>query len=158
MTPSQRISSKPYDVWAMIENDSNERPGGTIKNCHCTCKAVLYGACNHICGMLFHVEAVVMTDITRPTCTDRLGKWNVPSAKTQLHPSLVAELVFTKDHYRTFASADQDSQASHLKARQSFPPMTVEQKKYISDEVKVHQDLHKLIKQNAPKSCFAELI
>ena len=36
--------------------------------------------------------------------------------------------------------------------------MTIEQKKYISDEVKVHQDLHKLIKQNAPKSCFPELM
>ena len=36
--------------------------------------------------------------------------------------------------------------------------MTVEQKEYVSDEVKVRQDLHKLIKQNAPKSCFAELI
>ena len=98
VTPSQRVSSKPYDVWAIIEKDSNDRPGGTIKNCYCTCTAGLYGACNHICGMLFRVEAAVMTGITKPTCIDRLAKWNVPSTKTQLHPSPVAELVFKKDY------------------------------------------------------------
>ena len=152
MTPSERVCSKPYDVWAIIEKDSNERPGGAIRSCYCTCTAGLYGACNQICGMLLRAEAAVMTGITKPTCTDRLAEWNVPSAKTQLHPSPVAELVFKKDHYRTFASVDRHHQPSNFKARQSFSPMTVEQKKYVSDEVKVRQDLHKLMKQSAPKA------
>ena len=39
VTPSQRISSKPYDVWVVLEKDGEENAGGTVKECYCTCTA-----------------------------------------------------------------------------------------------------------------------
>ena len=115
VTPSQRLSSKPYDVWAIVVKDSNDNLGGTMKNCYCTCTAGLYGACNHVAGLLFRVESAVMSGITKPSCTDRLAKWNVPSTKTQVSPGPVSSVVFKKDHCRTLASINRTRQAKMLK-------------------------------------------
>ena len=158
VTPSQRISSKPYDVWVVLEKDGDENAGGTVKECYCTCTAGMYGACNHICGMLFRVEAAVKTGITKPTCTDRLAKWNVPSGKTQIQSRPVSELVFKKDHFRAFASVSRDAQEENFKAKQSFSPMTSQQEEYARDRNKVRNDLHNILKETVPKSCFVELM
>ena len=82
VTPSQRISTKPYHVWAVIEKDTDKKPGGSIKSAYCTCTAGLYCSCNHVAGLLFRVEFAVLRGITKPTCTDRLAVWTVPSATT----------------------------------------------------------------------------
>ena len=39
VTPSQRVSSTPYHVWAIIEKDTQVKPGGKILNAYCTCTA-----------------------------------------------------------------------------------------------------------------------
>ena len=40
--PSQRVSAKQYDVWVIVEKDS-ENPGGKIVVGYCTCTAGLLG-------------------------------------------------------------------------------------------------------------------
>ena len=132
VTPSQRLSSKPYDVWAIVVKDSNDNLGGTIKNCYCTCTAGLYGACNHVAGLLFRVESAVMSGITKPSCTDRLAKWNVPSTKTQVSPGPVSSVVFKKDHYRTLASINRTRQEKNVKGRLTFSPLSAEDRKKMS--------------------------
>ena len=52
VVPSHRVKSKPYDVWALIEKDS-EIPGGNVKSAYCSCVAGLVGTCNHVVAMLF---------------------------------------------------------------------------------------------------------
>ena len=48
VTPSQAINSKCYDVWAVIEKDQADRPGGKIMSAYCTCTAGMSGSCNHV--------------------------------------------------------------------------------------------------------------
>ena len=75
---SQRISQKPYTVWAIVRKDENDVSGGEIKSAYCTRTAGLIGTCNHVVGLLFHVETAVLTGVAHPTCTSRLSEWNVP--------------------------------------------------------------------------------
>ena len=77
-TPSQRVSAKPYDVWVVVEKDTPIHPGGQILSAYCSCTAGLLGSCNHVAGMLFRIEAAVITGVTRPTCMSRLSEWTVP--------------------------------------------------------------------------------
>ena len=79
--PSQRVSSKPYDVWALVQKDLKCEVGGAILSAYCTCTAGLLGSCNHVAGLLFRVEAAVLIGVTHPTCTSMLASWNVPSKK-----------------------------------------------------------------------------
>ena len=81
VTPSQRVSTKPYNVWVIIEKDSPVKPGGKILSAYCTCTAGLHGSCNHIAGLLFRIESAVLRGLTKPTCTDRLARWSVPLLK-----------------------------------------------------------------------------
>ena len=50
VTPSQRTSSTPYNVWVAVEK---EGPGGKIVSGYFTCTAGLLGSCNHVTVMLF---------------------------------------------------------------------------------------------------------
>ena len=36
IVPSQQVSIKPYDVWAIIEKDQIDKPGGKIYSAYCT--------------------------------------------------------------------------------------------------------------------------
>ena len=158
ITLSQRLSSKRYQVWVIVEKDSKENLGGTIKSAYCTCTAGLYGACNHIAGLLFRVEAAVLPGVTKPTCTDCLAIWTVPPAKTTLNPCPVSERIFRKDHYSTTMSVDRDRQAANIKGRMSFSPLTTEQEAMLKYEDKIVRDLYDIIKPHAPKCCFVELM
>ena len=158
VTPSQRISAKPYQVWVVIEKDTAGKPGGTITSAYYTCTAGLYGSCNHIAGVLFRVESAVPRGITKPTCTDRLAMWKVPQAKTDLSPCPVSKIVFKKDHYRTSLSVDRGRQAANVRGRMSFSPLSTEQEDFVKNEDKVRADLYKLITAHAPKSCFVEFM
>ena len=148
--------SKPYDVWAVIEKDSKEKPGGTIKHCYCTCTAGLYSACNHVAGLLFIVGSAVLTGVTKPSCIDRLAKWTVPPARSELNSGPVFKIVFKKDHHRLFATVDHEKQQNNVKGPISFSPMSDEQEVYLKDQTKMRQDLMNII--HAPKSCFMELL
>ena len=85
-TPSQRVSAKAYDVWAIIKKDTDEHPRGEVFSAYCSCAAGLLGSCNHVAGMLFRIEAAVITGITKPTCTSQLSEWVIPSKKTNVDP------------------------------------------------------------------------
>ena len=76
VTPSQRTSSSPYNVWAVIKK---ENPGGEIYSAYCSCTAGLAGSCNHVAAILFRIEAALSSGITKPTCTGKLCTWNVPA-------------------------------------------------------------------------------
>ena len=158
VTPSQRISSKPYDVWAFVEKNTNEKAGGTIKHCYCTCTASLHGACNHIVGLLFRVESAVFTGVTKTSCTDHLAKWTIPPAKSDTTPGPVSNIIFKKDHYKSFTTVDREKQESNIKGRISFSPMSEEQRIYLQNDAKVRQDLMNIFKVHAPQSCFMEIM
>ena len=79
--PSQRISQKPNTVWVIVRKDEGESRGGGIKSAYCTCSAGLIRSCNHVAGLLFRVEAVVLTGVAHPTCTSKLSEWNIPKGK-----------------------------------------------------------------------------
>ena len=97
--PSQKVKSKPYDVWAVIVKDHLE-PGGEIKSAYCSCTAGLVGTCNHVVAMLFRVEAAVRFNITKPTCTSKLCSWPVPTgSKVDTMPRKIKDIFFDKDQY-----------------------------------------------------------
>ena len=100
VAPSQRTSSKPYQVWACLRKDTADNPGGQILSTYCTCTAGLKGTCNHVVGMLFRIENAVTTGMTKPSQTSRLCKWNVPTgSKVNVEPCEVSKMVFTQSHY-----------------------------------------------------------
>nr|XP_047124919.1 uncharacterized protein LOC124807246 [Hydra vulgaris] len=84
--PSQRVNAKSYDVWAIVEKDANVQPGGTIIASYCTCVAGLLGICSHVAGMLFRIEAAVLSGFTQLTCTQKLAEWSIPSKKKKIEP------------------------------------------------------------------------
>ena len=76
--PSQRFSSKLYDIWVLVKKDFKYEVGGAILSTYCTCTAGLLGSsCSHVAGHLFRVEAAVLIGVTHPTCTSMLASWNV---------------------------------------------------------------------------------
>ena len=70
--PSQYINSKPYDVWAVVQKNKPNEPGGYINSAYCTCKAGILGTCNHVTGMLFRIGSAVQTGITTSSKTSVL--------------------------------------------------------------------------------------
>ena len=158
VTPSQRVSTKPYNVYVIIEKDSPVKPGGRILSAYCTCTAGLHGSGNHIAGLLFRIESAMLRGLTKPTCTDRFARWSVPPAKTELNPCEVSKLIFKKDHSRTSMSIDRDRQAANVTNRRLFSPLSPEQEIYVENREKVRSDLYNLIKIHEPKCCFVELM
>ena len=64
LAPSNRVKLKSYNVWALIEKDS-KIPGGNVMSACCLCVAGLVGTCNHVVGMLFHIEHAQTFQVTR---------------------------------------------------------------------------------------------
>ena len=54
-------------MWAILQKDTVDKPGGDISSAYCTCTAGLQCDCNHIVGMLFRIESAVATGETRPS-------------------------------------------------------------------------------------------
>ena len=52
---SHWVKSKPYNVWALIENN-NKIPGGNVKSAYCSCVVDLVGTCSNVVSMLFCIE------------------------------------------------------------------------------------------------------
>ena len=60
----------------------------------------LYGICNHVCGLLFRIEAAVKNGMNDPSCTSRQCQWNMPTY--DYHPTKPVDLStaeFKKDQY-----------------------------------------------------------
>lgn len=158
VTPSQRLSLKPYDVWAIVQKDFPDHPGGTIKSCYCSCTAGLHGSCNHVAGLLFRIEAAVMKGVTKPTCTSKSSEWVKPAAKSAPTCQPVANLVFKKDHYQKLATSNPEKMSSDQKKRTEFLPMDKDKVELLADGDAVRQSLHNILKTNAPGSCFQEFM
>ena len=132
-TPSQRVSAKPYDVWVVVEKDTPIHPGGQILSAYCSCTAGLLGSCNHVAGMLFRIEAAVITGVTRPTCTSRLSEWTVPSKNNDIIPGRISKVLIKKDHYTKKATAPTKTEQIETVARKNkFSPMSTTQETYFN--------------------------
>ena len=68
VTPSQRTSSSPHNVWVIVQK---KNPGGEIKSVYCSRTAGLLGFYNHVIAMLFRIETAVSMGITKPSCTSQ---------------------------------------------------------------------------------------
>ena len=49
-------------------------------------------SCIHITALLFRVEAANRSGMTNAACTSRLRVWNVPSEKTVIKPTKIADM------------------------------------------------------------------
>ena len=49
-------------------------------------------SCIHITALLFRVEAANRSGMTNPACTSRQCVWNVPSEKTVIKPTKIADM------------------------------------------------------------------
>ena len=95
--PSQRVSSKPYDVWVIVKKNFKYEVGGAILSAYCTCTAGLLGSFNHVAGLLYRVEAAVLIEVTHPTCTSMLASWNVLWKKKQIIPGRIKDFLFKSE-------------------------------------------------------------
>ena len=85
---------KQYDVWVVCRKDLVDSIAGEILSPHCTCTAGLYCSCNHVAGLLFRVEAAVLTGLSDSTCTSVSAAWNIPSIEKQIMPDEISKFVF----------------------------------------------------------------
>ena len=95
-----------------------------------------------------------MTGVTKPTCTDRLARWKIPKAKTELKPGPVSSLTFEKDHYKSYVTTDHEKLERNAKGKAAFSPLTAEQLDYVRNEHQTRKDLMKIIKKHAPKAAL----
>ena len=100
----------------------------------------------------------MLTGVSKTSCTDRLAKWTVPPAKSDATPGPVSNIIFKKDHYKSFTTVDREKQESNVKGRISFSPMSEEQRIYLQNDAKVRQDLMNIFKVHVPQSCFIEIM
>ena len=114
--PSQRVTQKPYDVWALVEKDTSETPGGEIMSGYCTCVAGLQGGCNHIAALLFRIESAVTTGVTNPSKTSLCCEWVIQSrVKIDITPTKAEELFFSNSKYTS--NKDKYDKQKHRKQK-----------------------------------------
>ena len=59
------------------------------------------GACNHVAGLMFRVEAAVRSGLTDPACTSKPCTWNLPVQRRDVLciPTKAMDVRWTKGHY-----------------------------------------------------------
>ena len=57
-----------------------KRKEARIMSAHCSCRAGMSGACNHVAAMLFRMEAAVRLGLTKQSCTAKSWEW-LPNQK-----------------------------------------------------------------------------
>ena len=150
VTPSQRTSATPYNVWAAVEKT---KPGGKIISAYCSCTAGLLGSCNHVTAMLFRVEAAVSTGVTKASCTSKLCKWNVPTkSKHVFDMKTIREIAFTKSTYKR--RNDESSKVDNAAYAQFTPDESPE----LDDMNFMRQKIYDQIKDHVPQSRFVEVM
>ena len=116
---------KQYDVWVICRKDLVDSIGGEILSAYCTCTTGLYGSCNHVAGLLFRVEAAVLTGLSNPTCTSVSAAWNIPSTKKQIMPDEISKFTFTNETYLKKATQESDeARKERAETEQNFRVMT----------------------------------
>ncbi|XP_028407527.1 uncharacterized protein LOC114530141 [Dendronephthya gigantea] len=151
VTPSQRTSSTPYNVWVAAEKKG---PGGKIVSGYCTCTAGLLGSCNHVTAMLFRIEAAVSSGVTKPTCTSKLSTWNVPAAtKSLLSIKPIGELTVVKASYRKRKGTSENE--PNCTAYKNFSPYET---KEVENPESMRKKIYSLVKDHIPESRFVEIM
>ena len=151
VTPSQRTSSTPYNVWVAVEKKG---PGGKIVSGYCTCTAGLLGSCNHVTAMLFRVEAAVSSGVTKPTCTSKLSAWNVPAAtKSLLSVKPISELAVVRATYRKRKGTSENG--PNCIAYKNFSPYETEE---MENPESMRKKIYGLVKDHIPESRFVEIM
>ena len=157
--PSQRLNMKMYDVWAVVKKDKDNEPGGEILSAYCTCTAGLLGSCNHVAGMLFRVEAAVLSGATHPTCTSKLAEWNVPTNKKKVVPGEITNFLFKQDSYQKKATqASVEERKEIMKKKLNFQVMSDSQVLQLTKSESIRAELYEEVKDIIPKSCFVEFM
>ena len=157
--PCQRVRSKMYDVWALVEKESDQGPGGKIISAHCTCPAGLLGGCNHVAGMLFRIEAAVIRGMNKVSCTSELAKWNVPKSKKKIQPGKLSNFLFKQETYKKKATSEPtESRKKNVARKMAFLPMNKKQKEQLDNAELTKQNLYSKIRSEINHSCIAELM
>ena len=139
--PSQRVNSKPYDVWVVLTKDRTDEPGGNIKSSFCSCTAGLGGTCNHIIATLFRVEYAVRFNLTKPASTSLLCSWNVPSGKkVDTQPCKIQDINFFKGKYMKTQNSKEKAQKT-TKRFLDFSPLWPNKKKIVENSRTVFDSL-----------------
>ena len=81
-----------YDVWVVCRKDLVDSIKGEIFSAYCISTAEIYGSCNHVAGLLFRVEAAILTRLFNPPCTSVSAAWNIPSTKKLRIPDEISKL------------------------------------------------------------------
>ena len=158
VVPCQRVNNKPY-VWAILQKDTVDKPGGDILSAYCTCTAGLQGTCNHIVGMLFRIESAVATGATRLSKTSMGCQWNIPSgSKVLLKPSKAEELFFNKSKYTGFKSKYCKQKSTKLQLNKYKPSFHLKHQKELKNEHEIRNKLFGIISSDIRNSCLAEVM
>ncbi|XP_065641141.1 uncharacterized protein LOC136073423 [Hydra vulgaris] len=155
----KRVNAKSYDVWAIVEKDANVQPGGTIIASYCTCVAGLLGSCSHVAGMLFRLEAAVLSGFTQLTCTQKLAEWNILSKKKKIEPGSLTNFHVNADHYKKKVLKRNLNQCKDIvKKRLEYVSFCKENKAYLKNKENTRKKFFNEIKDLIPQSCFAEVM
>ena len=107
---------KQYNVWVVCCKDLvGSSIGDNILSAYCTCTTGLYGTCNHVAGVLFRVEAAILTGLSNPTCTSVSAAWNIPSTKRLIIPDEISKFIFTNEN--CLKKATQEPEEARQKSR-----------------------------------------
>ncbi|XP_066930803.1 uncharacterized protein [Clytia hemisphaerica] len=162
--PSQRVSMKQYDVWAIIQQkDTDNEIDGQILRGYCTCTAGLLGSCNHVAGLLFRLEIANLLGETRKTCTSVRSKYMEPSSskKKTIKPGKLSSFVFRQDNYSKLAiSKTKEDSKKILKRKLEYMPMSssITNTQLVSNPKKMRKMFFDSFKDVDPDSCFIQMM
>ena len=133
---------KQYDVGLDCRKYLIDSIGGEIRSAYCTCTAVLYGSCDHVVGLLFRIEAAVLTGLSNPTCTSVSAAWNIPSTKKQITLDETSKFIFTNDTYMKKATQEsEEAREERAEAKQNFRVIRNSQYEAFQNHKNVRNDL-----------------
>ncbi|XP_046333004.2 uncharacterized protein LOC124115889 [Haliotis rufescens] len=152
--PSMSLNSPAYAVWAAIAKESGTQAGGRVLSAYCTCTAGMLGSCNHISGLLFRVEAAVVTGATDKTCTDKQCEWTIPKQRVSLNPVPAVDLSWTKDHFYKHGKTTKRPVIN----KTSFTPLSRKQQDLVKDKVQIRNKLSAIAGRCAPEARFHKMM
>ena len=145
-------------VRAIVRKDEVDVSGGEIKSAYCTCTAGLIGSCNYVAGLLFCVEAAVLTGVAHPTCTSRPSEWNVPKGKKHIRLGEITSFLIVQDTYAKKAVSTYENRKLKLQSRLNFQTMSGSQAENLRNKQSVCEDFFSSTHTVIPKSCFVKLM
>ena len=107
--------------------------------------------------MLFREEAAVHSEATKPSSTDMLTCWNVPTGckTTSVHEPL-ADMTFHKHHYKKRKTNTQKIESNNDYYK-SFN-ISGEHQTFLKDPTEYRSFFYNTLKDDASGSCFINMI